>query len=453
MKIAWFTPVTGDTPIVEYSRGVLETMAEQCETVLCCDRRPERFPIGVRVVDFKAEPDAISELSSCDAVFYNLGNDFRRHAWIFEASERHPGIVVLHSVTLHRFFLDYYLQHLRRADLYVGRMAEHYGIAGLAAAHRVLGPQFDPKGTQVSDDYLRGYTFTEEALPAATGVVVHSRWHGAIMRRLWGGPVCDAWPPAQRPTASSIPTRTQGDDLDEDRITLMTIGPVEARTGVGEVVDALAADPELAARTRYVIAGQADPTDVHVRRLAARIAGAQLGDSVRMLGHLRPVEVDQWARAADVFINLRCPDDECLVLSLMYELPFGKPVVTNDVGAIAEIPNLAVVKVAAGDRAALRRNLRELVDSVGWRQAIGTAGKRFADCHGATDYAGKLLRFAEEHATPAGLMPAEAAGRAVADPIADQVAATLSSIGATLDSPGVDPLIGEVSRLLWPASG
>ena len=55
-------------------------MAELCEPVLCCDRPPERFPIGVRVVDFEARPDAISELSSCDAVFYNLGNDFRRHA-------------------------------------------------------------------------------------------------------------------------------------------------------------------------------------------------------------------------------------------------------------------------------------------------------------------------------------------------------------------------------------
>ena len=75
MKVAWFAPVTGDAPIVEYSRGVLTTMAELCEPVLCCNRPPERFPIGVRVVDFEAQPDAISELSSCDAVFYNLGND------------------------------------------------------------------------------------------------------------------------------------------------------------------------------------------------------------------------------------------------------------------------------------------------------------------------------------------------------------------------------------------
>ena len=124
-----------------------------------------------------------------------------------------------------------------------------------------------------------------------------------------------------------------------------------------------------------------------------------------MLGYLRPVEVDQWARAADVFIDLRHPDDEGFAMSLMYELPFGKPVVTRDVGPIAEIPDQAVVKIAAGDRAGLRRNLRELVDGTERRQAIGAAGKRFAGRHEARDYAEKLLRFAQEHASGAGAEP------------------------------------------------
>ena len=136
-----------------------------------------------------------------------------------------------------------------------------------------------------------------------------------------------------------------------------------------------------------------------MRALTARIVEARLADNVRMLGDLRPVEVDQWARAADVFIDLRHPDDEGFAMSLMYELPFGKPVVTHDAGATAEIPDQAVVKIAAGDRAGLRRNLRQLADGIGWRQAIGMAGKRFADCHGARDYAGELLRFAENDAS------------------------------------------------------
>ena len=202
MKVAWFTPVR-DGAIVGYSRGVLAAMVRLCEPHLFCDGPPDRFPAGVPVADLAARPQALSDLPSFDAVFYNLGNDVRQHAWIFDIARLHPGIVVLHDLTLHRFFLDYYLQHLRRPDLYVTRMAEHYGITGLTTAHRVLGPWFDPEDARVDDDDLLRYTFTEEALRSASGVVVHSRWHGAIVRTLWRGPVCEASLPAQRASASS----------------------------------------------------------------------------------------------------------------------------------------------------------------------------------------------------------------------------------------------------------
>ena len=439
MKIAWFTPVTGDDPVVEYSRGVLAAMDRVCQPVLCCNRPPERFPNTVRVLDFEAQPEAFSELASFDAAFYNLGNDLEQHAWIFEASQRQPGIVVLHGWTLHRFFLDYYLRHLHRVDLYISRMAEHYGLAGLTTVHRVLGPHLDADIAR--DEDLVRYPFTEEALRSAPGVVVHSRWHGALVRRRWSGPVCEAWPPPQRPTASSIPTRTHGEDLDQRRITLLTLGPVNPRAGVAEVIDVLAQDPELAARTRYVIAGGPDHPDAYERELTARIADAGLEGSVRMLGRLQPVELDQWARAADVFISLRHPGEEGLAMELMYQLPFGKPLVTRDDGPLAEIPDGALVKLAMGDRAGLRRSLNVLVDCVASRRAIGSAGKRFADRHGAGDYAQTLLRFAGQASGPihSEATVAEPGSLEVAERIAIHVGQTLSGLGASLDSPGVAP--------------
>ena len=276
MRVAWFTPV-GDGAIADYSRGVLAAMVRLCEPRLFCVGPPDRFPAGIPAADLAARPQALSDLSSFDAVFYNLGNDFRQHAWIFDIARLHPGIVVLHEVTLHRFFLDYYLQHLRRPDLYITRMAEHYGISGLTTAHRVLGPWFDPESARVDDDDLLRYTFTEEALRSARGAVVHSRWHGAIVRRLWSGPVCEAWLPAQRPSASSVPAETRRDELDDNRITLMTLGPVEPRTHVADVIDLLAEDPDLAARAQYLIAGPYDPADLYVRELTGddrRVGGS-----------------------------------------------------------------------------------------------------------------------------------------------------------------------------------
>ena len=60
-----------------------------------------------------------------------------------------------------------------------------------------LGPWLDGASLRVEDDDLFRYTFTEEALHSATGAVVHSHWHAEIVRRLWAGPVCEAWLPAR----------------------------------------------------------------------------------------------------------------------------------------------------------------------------------------------------------------------------------------------------------------
>lgn len=198
MKIAWFTPVTGHEPVVEYSREVLAAMAQLCEPVLCCNRVPEGFPPEIPVVDLAAggsqrRPDPWS----LDAIFYTLGNDVGQHAWIFETSQVHPGIVVLQDRTLHAFFLAYYLDHVGRPDLYITRMADYYGAAGLAAAQRVIGPWFDSGDARLEPEDTLRYTFAEEALRGASGAIVDSGGRGSLVRRLWSGPVHQASFPAE----------------------------------------------------------------------------------------------------------------------------------------------------------------------------------------------------------------------------------------------------------------
>jgi hypothetical protein len=203
LKVAWFTSVTGEGKAVKYSRWVLDAIAQLAEPCLCCTDPPRCFPPAVPVVDLGAYPEALWDLGPIDAVFYVLGNGHRQNAWTFEMARTHPGIVILLEETLHRFFVDYYLQHLRRPDLYITRMAEHYGVEGLSAAHRALGLSFDPAGVRVPDRDLCRYTFIEEALRSASGAVVHSRRHGAHVRRVWNGPVHETWPPGSAETGSA----------------------------------------------------------------------------------------------------------------------------------------------------------------------------------------------------------------------------------------------------------
>jgi glycosyltransferase involved in cell wall biosynthesis len=452
LRVAWFAAVA-DGAVDDYSRGVLAAMVRLCEPHLFCDSPPEHSPPGVAVEDLSARPEALEELSSFEAVFYNLADDFRQYGRIFDIARRHPGIVVLHGVTLHSFFVDYYL-HLRRPDVYITQMAERFGIAGLTTAHRVLGPWLDPDRARVNRDEPLRYTFTEEALRSATGAVVHSKWHGGTVRRLWAGPVCETWLPARGTGASSVPGDGGAASHYGGPITLMTIGPIEPGAHHVDVIETLAADPDLAARTRYVIAGAYDWDDPYVREVKEAIAQGRLDGIVRMLGQLSPRELDRCASAADVFVNLRHPDTEGCSASLMYQLPYGKPVITYDRGSFAEVPDEAVAKVAIGDKVGLHRTLRGLIASTARRDAIGAAGKCFADRHTFRDYARELLRFARQDALrEVAEPPARDESRAVAERIASHVGETLAGLGVEPGSPAVEAVIHETAKLLWPAQG
>lgn len=208
MKIAWFTPVTGDDSTVEYSRAVLAAMTRLCEPVLCSNRPAERFPSGLCTVDLTVTPGGLEDHGSVDALFYVLGNDLEQHAWIFEKARTHPGIVILREETLHPFFLDYYVTHLRRPDLYITRMAEHYGVRGLATAYLVLGPRFDAANGQLHDHDLLRYSFTEEVLRSASGIVVHSPRHAARVREVWAGSTHETRMPGRLVSGSFHPEAT-----------------------------------------------------------------------------------------------------------------------------------------------------------------------------------------------------------------------------------------------------
>ena len=169
------------------------------------------------------------------------------------------------------------------------------------------------------------------------------------------------------------------------------------------------------------------------------IEGPVWTSSVWILGQLPPAEVDRCARAADVFINLRHPEDEASSMSLMYQLPFGRPVITYDSGSFAEVPDETVAKVAVGDRAGLRESLRELVEQRRTPQRDrARAAKRVRGGSRARDYARQLLRFAMQDAAP---RRRRAAGRTrilatFAERIAVDIGASLASLGAPPGSAG-----------------
>src|SRR5437879_1083278 len=122
MRIAWFTPASGESGVVEYSRRVLAALRTVADPVLFSHGPAEHFAEGVETVDFGAEPDVLGQLGRYDAVFYNLGNHVHYHGAIWDVAKSHPGIVVLHDRGLHHFFLEYFAGRMRTPEQYHARM-------------------------------------------------------------------------------------------------------------------------------------------------------------------------------------------------------------------------------------------------------------------------------------------------------------------------------------------
>jgi glycosyltransferase involved in cell wall biosynthesis len=393
MRIAWFTPAVGDSGIVEYSRRVLAAMRVVADPVLFSHGPPEGFPAGVPTVDYEADPAALAELPRYDAVFYNLGNHPHYHGPIWDVSRTYPGIHILHDRVLHHFYFGHLVDNRHEPDTYRRTMIEHYGWRGAAFAERMLSrePTLRPGNLEIGE-----FDFLGVAARGAKAVVVHSSWHAEAVRAAWRGPVCTLWLPAHGAPTVAVAASEGRLKANDQRVMLLTLGHVEFNKHPDKVVSVLARDGRLADRAEYVIAGPAHPDLPYVHELGAAIAAASLGHTVSLIGYLSPAELDRWAAAADVFVNLRDPNFEGCSASLMYQLPLGKPVVVYRTGSFAELPDDVVVKVTPGDERELARALRELVYNPARRAQVGSAGRRFAEAKSVQNYVKELLAFVQE---------------------------------------------------------
>ena len=123
--------------------------------------------------------------------------------------------------------------------------------------------------------------------------------------------------------------------------------------------------------------------------------------------------------------------------SLMEQLAYGRPVLAYDSGAYGELPDGAVVRVAAGDSAALVAAVSDLVSDADLRGRIGAAGRAYAESRRVDAYARALVDFTGE-------ANAWRAKRRLADSVGEK----LRGLGVSPDAPAIAGVAAEVDALL-----
>jgi len=196
-KVAWFTPFHKKSSIGQFSQGVTQQLATQAQVDLWVAETDDLLDTSLRVVPYARLSHYADWLREYDYAVYNFGNQIEDRRHIYEACQRHKGIVILHD------------------------FVEHDAIVG------------------------------------ATGVIVHSDLLRDRVRAVTCAPVRTIH--LARAAGRTAPTRNWTDrDVPKDRLLIVSLGDLNRNGHVETALRAIAAGADLKNRTYYMVLGSFD---------------------------------------------------------------------------------------------------------------------------------------------------------------------------------------------------
>lgn len=390
MKLNWFSPLPPQpTDIAHFTERVLNALGEKAEVVLWTDqsRVDARIKRDFEVRRFNARRVDWEILNRADGTFYNIGNDPRFHAAIWEVSRRHPGVVILHDLSLQHFFGGVFLQQWRDPKGYVRAMGECYGEDGRRAALKYI--DHEDKDAYILHLSAR-YPLTEMAARGALAVVLHTQNAYEDLRlRL---PCVCAYAPLPYPTPPHRAATRQPVRTEDDIRRLIVFGYLGPNRRLESLFDALAAMPE---KNRFRL-------DVYGRLWdAARVRDAcrraSLSSIVKLHGYVAEEELEAALARSDLAINLRFPTMGEASGSQLRIWAHALPSIVTAADWYATLPPEAVAHVRIEhEREDIQRCLRELLNDPARFDSMGEVGRRvLEEQHSPREYVAALVRLVE----------------------------------------------------------
>jgi glycosyltransferase involved in cell wall biosynthesis len=404
VRIAWYSPLPPmRSGIADYSAELLPHLAEHCEVELIVDEgfRPDprlagRFPVHGR----KALPGLLAQ-GRFDTVLYQLGNNRDYHAAIYRILLEHPGVVVLHEFVLHHLVRDLTL-FAGDPEAYVREMRYAYGRTGEAMARRCLatGVPLDPWS----------YPLFERTVDASLGVIVHNRF--TRDRVLASRPLARTAVVPHHLSLDALPATSAGEAraalvIEPGTFAVATFGFLTAAKRPEVLLRAFARLRREHPEARLLIVGEVSP---HFD--FDRVFTPELREGVTVTGRLELDRFLLYMQACDVAVNLRHPTAGETSGTVVRLLGLGKPLIVNDTGAFAELPDDGCAKVDLGDNEEelLLAYLRRLAADEPLRRRMGENARRHMAAHhslagSARGYADFLRATVESGAKPFRAVP------------------------------------------------
>ena len=382
MRLNWFSPLPpARTDIAGFTARLLPALCRRAEVVLWTDQDEWDPALAAYGPVRRFDPATVdwAEVQRGDVSVYNIANNPRFHAAAWQVSRQHPGLVILHDLSLQHLFAGI---HGDDFDGYAAVMGRAYGSAGRWAAEAWWAER-------LSVEFLGTYfPLTGLALEGALGVVVHSRALFESLRRAGRQPALHAEliypvtpnrPPAERPPGPPYH--------------LIVFGYIGPNRRLASLLEALANSPRRD-EFRLDVYGQVWDPD-HVQGL---IAAYGLQGQVNLHGFVPDAELERALASAHLAVNLRFPTMGEASGSQLHIWDHALPSLVSRVGWYADLPSEAVAFVRpereVEDIAAL---LEDFAARPGHYAAMGRNGRRILEeRHTPAAYADRLLALAGE---------------------------------------------------------
>lgn len=338
MRLALFSPLSPlRTAIADHVEGLLPYLAEFAEIELFVDdgyipSNPE-VSTAFAVHNHREFPRLSNQY---DAVIYHMGDEPHFHGYIYQALQKHRGLVVLHDLVLHHCIAGLTLGK-GNVDGYLAEMSYAYGEEGTSVAKKILSGR--------RPDLMHKYPLVERVVDDAWAVIVHNDYaRQQVLTRRPSLPVT---------TIGQHFFLPEGVQADEDVTHLRQRLGLEGRFVVatfGLLIPAKRLDISLRAFARF---RHKEPRAVYLLvgpvakdfDLAGMIHRMGLDESVRLIGWQDPPSFVRHMLVADLAVHLRYPHIGGTPYTPIRLMGLGIPTIVTDIEPLAEIPEGCCAKI------------------------------------------------------------------------------------------------------------
>lgn len=210
----------------------------------------------------------------------------------------------------------------------------------------------------------------------AKAVLVHSRYHQAVLKDNFYGPSDVVYFP-HKATKENFEVNVEK----SDKIELLTVGNVNYNKRIAQIITSIGHDDELKRKVHYTIAGKLDG-DKYEKLLKDLITEFHLKNSVTLKGFTSAEELKKLYAQSDVLMNLRKPAIEGASWSLVEQMDLGKPIVVTNVGFYSEIPDDCLIKIDGDGQQEISnigKSLHWIIENQEQANRMGSNAKEFLD--------------------------------------------------------------------------